>query len=472
MKNSSQPADLFRGTGGVAASMRGIGAFLFFIILLFSPFLASFADMSGTLVPVSDGSEDSVDWKNTAGTSCSGANCVAEVFETSGAQCGGISDGDTSYIESSVMGANQTFDISLGAVPDNATITQVDVTACVVRVGTSPPNNFQLRLCQNETCSNFGLDTGAAANYTATTSSFSGLSLTKSAATDVEVGIAITGTRDKFVRASSLSAIVTYTPYVPPSGDGGGGSQGGGVIPRKVSFSGRAYESGTVELLQKSFLDQVYKQSLPEPVTVSSGGFFSIVNSGLLGGHYLFALRPKDTEGGDPGFIFFDVDLQDQFSVKDILVPPTLKLESSVVVRNAPLRVSGYASPDTVVQIEESGYIIGEIMTPIGGRYGIDIPTDDLVPGIRYLRAWQKDVPLTGGGAESYFSLFRAFRVLEQEVSQGDLNRDSRIDIADWSIFLFRFVSLDETMKPSIDFNKDGDITIADLSIFLDTLSI
>ncbi|MBI2058084.1 MAG: hypothetical protein HYT63_03865 [Candidatus Yanofskybacteria bacterium] len=131
------------------------------VLLLLFGLQAVNADTTSTLRPVADGGNDSASWTNTGGTACNATDCYLEVDESSGSSCTD-SDGDTSFIEASVNGANQTFDINLSSIPDGATISQVDITVCQKRVGSAPPNKFQTRKCIDRVCSNFGTDNAAA----------------------------------------------------------------------------------------------------------------------------------------------------------------------------------------------------------------------------------------------------------------------------------------------------------------------
>ena len=172
------------------------------------------ADTTSTLRPVADGGDDSASWSNTGGTACNSADCYLEADESSGSSCTD-SDGDTSFIEASANGANQTFDINISSVPEGATISQVNITVCQKRVGAAPPNKFQTRKCVDGVCSNFGTDNAAGGNYAEVTQSHAGLSILKTAITDLEVGVSITDTKDKLVRISQISATVIYTTPTP-----------------------------------------------------------------------------------------------------------------------------------------------------------------------------------------------------------------------------------------------------------------
>jgi hypothetical protein len=67
--------------------------------------------------------------------------------------------------------------------------------------------------------------------------------------------------------------------------------------------------------------------------------------------------------------------------------------------------------------------------------------------------------------------LSKIFTIAKVFAPNADLNDDGKSDISDWSIFLFRWGSTDETKKMTIDFNNDGRVDISDFSIFLQSLT-
>ncbi|MDP3965753.1 MAG: fibronectin type III domain-containing protein [bacterium] len=168
----------------------------------------AFADTTSTLRPAADGGNDSAGWKNTSGTQCNQAECYLEVDE------GGSCDGNTSYIEGAASGENQTFDIDESGIPNNAVISSISITACYAqkKKGGGNSNSFQTRRCTDGACTNSGTAVDSIDDaYQETTQNHSGLSITKTASTDLEIGISITGTSGKETRISQISATITYT---------------------------------------------------------------------------------------------------------------------------------------------------------------------------------------------------------------------------------------------------------------------
>lgn len=167
------------------------------------------ADTTFVLRPIIDGGDDSASWTATGGIFCDTTDCYAEINESSGSLCTN-SDGDVSYIESSVNGANQTFDIDESSIPDDSTITQIDITICAVRGRGGA--TIQTRRCVNGLCVNSGSRIMLSGSYVETTQSYAGLNIVKDSSTNIEVGVV--NTAAKTARVSQISAVITY---IPPS---------------------------------------------------------------------------------------------------------------------------------------------------------------------------------------------------------------------------------------------------------------
>lgn len=195
-------------------------------VLLFLAPQRARADTTGVLRPVADGGEDSALWSAKNGTACSSTDCSTEVDESSGSSCAD-SDGDASYVESNAQNAAQTFDISLATIPDSATISRVDISVCHVKGQTGQPNKFRTRYCANGSCTNADQDLTPAATYGERTQSFAGLAVTKTDATDLEIGVIVVDANNALVRVSQISALITYST----SGGGEGGNGGNGQRP-------------------------------------------------------------------------------------------------------------------------------------------------------------------------------------------------------------------------------------------------
>lgn len=437
---------------------------VFILIIGFGVVFWVLAD-TPTLRPIADGGDDSASWTNTTGTACNSADCYLEVDESSGASCTD-SDGDSSYIEASINGASQTFDIDLSAIPGGSIINKIDITICQKRIGSAPPNQFQIKYCSNGVCVDSGSDIGAAGNYAQSTHSFS-TSINKYELSDIEIGVVITGTQNKVVRVSQLGATITFTGPDKPG-------PSGGASVRRVVLSGQAYAPSSIELLRRSSEDEEFQQVTNQSLSLSNDGMFSISYLGLSNADYFFALRVKDQDGRDAGVLSFNTQLVDNFTVNDIFVPPTVDFENALLKRGRDIKLFGYASPYNPVEVEIDGETAGETKADNRGYYTLAVNTDLLQNGLHQVRVRQIDnsyprrfIPPRD---KSVFSASRTFKVTALLFPEADLNSDDKINITDWSIFLVRSRSGDTKTLETIDLDRNGEFNIFDFSIFLQAI--
>lgn len=314
-----------------------------------------------------------------------------------------------------------------------------------------------------------GVMTYTAMQYSAAESikiCFSSSGITSALSNAITVSVASTPT-------PTPTSTPTPTPTLAPTSDQGSGSGGeGNSVPMMVVFSGQAYPESTIELLRKSALEGMY-QNIPVSVidsTIFADGSFFIQITKILQAEHLFALRAVDKEGNKTGIIAFNVNLlsMDQFEAKDIFVPPTIYFENSLIVLGNEFKLHGYAAPEAAVEIEIDGIIKGEVKSDTNGLWSFTAGVTAMRTGDHYIRVRQK--AKVGSAAElmtSAFSLSRIFRISLPSVLSADLNGDNKVTIVDWSIFLFRWGSPDNSLKAKIDMNGDGKVNISDFSIFL-----
>lgn len=447
---------------------------IFFVVslflVLFYPDIV-LADTTSTLRPSADGGDDGADWKNTGGTACNATDCYIEVDESSGSSCTN-SDGDTSYIEVKPSGASITFDIDESSIPNNSTISAINITVCHKQKKVAASNDFQTRRCVDASCSNSGTNISAGADYAQATQSHSGLDITKTGSTDIEIGVVIIGAE---VRISQVSAVITYTspdipPDIPPDTTAVTSVPGGGGDPRKATFSGQAYPESKIELLIKRAEIASFVKEPVETLEIFDDGTFRMTLKELLGVDFLFALRVEDKEGRKTGIISFDVDMRSEGELiaEDIFVPPTIGFDKVVVTKGQELKIAGYATSNNKIEIEIDNIIKREARSDETGYWAFTMATVDLKLGEHYVRVRQID----NSERESDFSSFGVFKVSLLELPKADFNDDNVINITDWSIFLYRWGSEDETLRSKIDMDDDGKIDIRDFSIFLKSIKI
>jgi hypothetical protein len=170
------------------------------------------AATTGNLVPVLNGGVAGTGWLNTGGTQCAvdGTNCYTEVDDTPGSH-----DGDTTHIRkgTEVSGLTTTFNLNISSIPDSSTITQINITFVCRRTATAASNMQSVRRIDGALTA-FGTDVACPNNTTYVggtfTQSHTSLSITKTASTDLEVGVRSTSAKAVYV--TSIYAAITYTP--------------------------------------------------------------------------------------------------------------------------------------------------------------------------------------------------------------------------------------------------------------------
>lgn len=222
-------------------------------------------------------------------------------------------------------------------------------------------------------------------------------------------------------------------------------------------------------MLRKSVQDELYRQVPVETKTILEDGSFTVTYTGILGGDYFFALQVQDKDGRSTGALAFNVPLQgDLFEAKDILVPPTIGFDKSLIAKNDTPKIMGYAAPNNMVELEIDGLKYKEIKADQSGFWNFNADATYLAYGEHQVRARQTDAE----GKASNFSIMRIFKLLQFSVSRADLNSDGAVNISDWSIFLYRWGSDKEEIKLQSDINGDGKVNIFDFSIFLQTMTL
>jgi hypothetical protein len=179
-----------------------IGAILILAAFFIITSLA-FADTSAPLLPTSDGNY-------TQWTPKSGTSHFAMVDDVT---CNGTTD----YNSTQTVGNRDSYGIS--GIPNGSTITAISITPCASNdknAGTNSTLNVFYRFngADSSDSGSYTLSGTTPAGLSATT--FSGLSLSKSSATTVEVG-AVLSAGTKGARLSRIATVVTYTPLAAPT---------------------------------------------------------------------------------------------------------------------------------------------------------------------------------------------------------------------------------------------------------------
>lgn len=257
-------------------------------------------------------------------------------------------------------------------------------------------------------------------------------------------------------------SLTTQLPPSPPPPSGGGG--GGGARPiTTVTFSGRAFPGAKIFVIDKPVVDAA--RIVSQEIVAQDDGSFQTSFIDIMQSRHSFGLIVKDKEGRISQTKFFTIDVfANDLIVKDVVISPTIDFASRLVTRGNSAIIIGYASPESSVALEIDGIIKKEVKAEKDGSYRAEIATGELDFGNYRVRTKQI---ISKENRESDFSLTNTLVVSRLVLPKADLSGDGRIDIKDWSMFLFHWFSKDMEKKKIFDFNEDGKVDISDFSIFV-----
>ncbi len=247
-------------------------------------------------------------------------------------------------------------------------------------------------------------------------------------------------------------------------------STGGIIEPptRGINFYGTAFPGAKVEIVA-----YMTAESLRQSTTASSDGSFLINFKNIGTGYLPYGIVVTDRDGRiSQSKIFYEGLLNPNHTVyvSDLSFSPTLGFIDSVVRKGDSLISIGYGVPGCILEIEVDGTVMKNVTATIDaqGFYRIAVGTVDLSLGTHTIRIRQVNYK----NERSDFSPQKIFTVTNLFVPKLDFNNDGRIDIQDWSMFLFRWISPDPKVRTLDDLNGDGKVDIQDFSIFIRTLRL
>lgn len=240
----------------------------------------------------------------------------------------------------------------------------------------------------------------------------------------------------------------------------------GGNVTRQttVTFLGKAFPGAKIFVVDK---DNRYErqQIVSQDIVASDDGSFSVNFIGILQSRHSFGLIIKDKESRIAQTKLFNIDtFANDLVVKDIVVSPTIDFINRLVTRGNNAIIIGHASPESNIFLEIDGIIKKEVKAEKDGSYRAEIATSELAFGNHQVRTKQK---IKKENRESDFSLTNTLVVSRLISPKADLSGDEKVDIKDWSMFLFYWNSKDMAQRKIIDFNEDGRVDISDFSIFV-----
>ncbi|MFZ5559584.1 MAG: DUF4215 domain-containing protein [Patescibacteria group bacterium] len=237
----------------------------------------------------------------------------------------------------------------------------------------------------------------------------------------------------------------------------------------RVILEGKAYPESLVNILKDG-------QFLTSTRADSQAAFRMEIKD-LTSGTYTFGLWAEDKYGEkSPTFtITFYVASTTTTTVSGILLPPTIKLSKDIILKGEGLEISGQATPESQVEISiYSEKPLKEIfknsaIADSQGDWFYLFDTENLEPGIYEIKAKSTSKE----GLLSIFSKTLSFEISlvspplppipPEFYSTADLNKDSRINLIDFSIMLYWWGRSNEYA----DQNGDGIVDLIDFSIMM-----
>lgn len=253
-------------------------------------------------------------------------------------------------------------------------------------------------------------------------------------------------------KAEACGTFTTIAVPTPPVSAGGGGT----VRPTLARISGFAYPNAHIAASLRSLpFGNTYKQD----ITAAADGAFALGFDSFPQGLYLFSVTAEDSSGAvsaRKGFQF-DFSRGDAPLFKEqVVIPPTLVLERSVVSWGDDILVKGSTVPNSGVLVEV-GDVAYEAKADDSGAYEILINSARFAPGKTSVRVRSAFVSDFGYD----YSPSKTVTLTLSSVPAADLNEDGVVDIKDLSIFI---------TSPK-DMNNDGVVNSTDVSIFLQALT-
>jgi hypothetical protein len=359
----------------------------------------------------------------------------------------GIVDGEDGVIVSAIPIVATKFII---VVPDTSVMVNTPTVVTVRAVDNN--NDIDTTFNGSVTLAASGLATGAGL-----VSIVNGIGqITINDIAEETVNLSLQDTALTGLNVSDTQIIVfSRTPAVPVGGGGGSG-----FIAPVVSFIGLAFPKADIEIMAI--------QDGQVPVgTISNSktdGSFSANYTGKLPASIKsFALVVYDKDKNIAQTKIFKLGVNDQL-LRAILMSPTIELKQDRVTLGTFEGITGSAMPGYKIDLMIDGVVAPETTTALGdGKYDLNFNTYRLGVGDHTIKVRQ----VSSQGAASDYSVEKTFVVTKSFIPKADLNRDGKMDIADWGIFMSRFRLLDDKDRLDLDLNGDSKVDIQDLNLMM-----
>jgi len=242
-------------------------------------------------------------------------------------------------------------------------------------------------------------------------------------------------------------------------------SSSGTVYPPQttVGFFVTAYRDSLVTLLKDG--------QVAVTAVADQNGRAQLGVSNLAEGNYVFSLYAVDAAGRRSSPLTFPLVVPRNMStaVNGLVVPPILAADKDSVKKGDILTVSGRSAPYGGVNMVVSDGWEGTLIADNQGLFSWRLNTALMDPGPHWIKA-RTAVASDEQSPYGYLTAFDVVAVrpvLQPSVQggpvTGDLNKDSRVDLIDFSILAYWYKRPNPPV--SADLNGDGVVNLVDFSI-------
>ncbi|MCX6794425.1 MAG: dockerin type I repeat-containing protein [Candidatus Falkowbacteria bacterium] len=285
---------------------------------------------------------------------------------------------------------------------------------------------------------------------------------------------------DMIIWTKHFTSFVTYTQTTNTdggssgSGSSGSGSSGGGgaaSLPSTVTLSGRAYPLSQVTILKDG---QIAATTIAGP-----DASFKVSLAIASSGNYIIAVYGEDSQGIRSNLFTFPMSLATGSSstVNDIFIAPTITIDKTEVKRGDTLVIFGQSSPNAemTIEVNSENSLFFKTIADSKGAYLSNFDTSPLEVGQHLTRS-----KAAAAGKISPASKTLSFAVNDTgsvlapttpttaKILKGDLNKDGRVNLIDFSIAAYWYKRTLSTASSALEkerLNGDGKIDLIDFSI-------
>ena len=259
---------------------------------------------------------------------------------------------------------------------------------------------------------------------------------------------------------------------IEPAGSGGGGSSGGGSGggggsdtdqgDTVISVTGLAYPGRTINIL----LDTQNVGS----VRVGSDGRFDFTTDASPGTASLgFWSTDQNSTRSITLNSTFDVTQGAVTNISGIILPPTIRVSNANVNPGDVVTVSGQSIPNAKIELHiNNSERVETTTTDASGLWTISLNTASLRVAEHTLRARSVGGTTSLATQSSFSTTLQLFVGVDGQATRpSDLNRDTKINLVDFSILIFWWGTNGGNSNPPADINGNGRVGIEDFSILL-----